>query len=67
VLKRLALVGIIILSLNGCGLMAGAVVGAAMSPIIQPAVDRVLDQMGLDWFDPAGTSAVKPTPPPATP
>jgi hypothetical protein len=50
-----------LVALNGCAMLVGGIVGAAVTPIITPAVDRVMDSMGLDWFDPAGTSGVKPT------
>jgi hypothetical protein len=46
-------------TISGCAMLVGGIVGAAVTPIVLPATDRVLDKLGLDWVDPAGTSAVK--------
>lgn len=51
--------------LSGCtlapGVLAGAVLGSALSPLLQPQVDRILHAAHLDPIDPGGTSAVKGT------
>ena len=48
-----------LLLLNGCALVPSAVVGAALTPFVQPMVDRALDKLGLGVVDPGGVQAVK--------
>lgn len=60
-LNRIAFVGVLLIVLNGCSMLVAGVVGAAVTPIVQPIVDRGLVSIGADWVDPAGTAAVKPT------
>jgi hypothetical protein len=45
--------------LSGCSLLVAGVVGAAVTPLVQPQIDRALHELDLDWVDPAGTDAVK--------
>lgn len=46
-------------SLNGCAMLVGGIVGAAVTPLIQPQADRALVALGLNWIDPDGTDKVK--------
>lgn len=50
---------LILLSLTSCTVLVGGIVGAAVTPLIQPQVDRVLGAMNLDAIDPGGVQAVK--------
>jgi len=45
--------------LSGCALVPGAVVGAALSPVVTPIVDRALIGLGLTWIDPSNTTAIR--------
>lgn len=45
--------------LNGCAMLVGGIVGAAVTPLITPQADRALAALGLDWIDPDGTDKVK--------
>lgn len=57
---RIACVVIALLvPLNGCAMLVGGIVGAAITPLIQPQADRVLYTLGLDFIDPDGTDKVK--------
>ena len=58
-LKTLVLATLLIGCLNGCSMLVAGVVGAAVTPLVQPVVDRALHASGLDFIDPAGTDAVK--------
>ena len=44
--------------LGVAGSFAAGAVGAAVTPIVQPQIDRVLHALGMDWIDPAGAAAV---------
>jgi hypothetical protein len=53
----------LLMSLNGCGALGGMVlsglVGAAVTPLVQPQTDRVLGMLGLDFIDPDGVDKVR--------
>ena len=53
---------LILCLLSGCsglgGLFLAGVIGAGVTPIVQPQIDRGLHLFNMDWMDPAGTSAV---------
>lgn len=49
----------LLMSLNGCAMVVGSVVGAAMTPLVQPQADRALVALHLEWIDPDGTDKVK--------
>ncbi len=44
--------------LGVAGSFAAGAVGAAVTPIVQPQIDRILHALNMDWMDPGGTSAV---------
>jgi hypothetical protein len=48
-----------LVTLGGCAPLVGGIVGAAVSPIIEPLIDRALVPVHGEWVDPAGTDAVK--------
>lgn len=63
ILELILLLLISCLSLGGCALIPGAIVGgvagAVVTPFIQPQVDRGLVAIHLDKIDPGGAAAVK--------
>ena len=50
---------ILMVILGGCAPLVGGVVGAAVTPFVQPLIDRTLVTVHGDWVDPSGTDAVK--------
>jgi hypothetical protein len=58
-LKYLFAAILLLASLNGCSMLVAGVVGAAVTPLVQPLVDRVLHRAHLDPIDPGGTDAVR--------
>lgn len=56
---RFAAVALVGLGLSGCAMVVGGIVGAALTPLVQPQADRILGVLGLDFLDPSGVDAVK--------
>ena len=52
----------LILALGACeplSVWVAGAIGAAVTPIVQPQVDRGLNVIGAQWIDPGGTGALK--------
>jgi hypothetical protein len=58
-IKLVVIAGLLLIGLNGCSILVGGIVGAAITPFIQPQVDRVLGVVGADFVDPGGVQSVK--------
>lgn len=46
-------------SLSGCGVIVGGVVGASLTPFVQPIVDRALNHLGMTWVDPSNITTIR--------
>ncbi len=49
----------IMITCSGCSIVIAGIVGAAVTPLVQPQVDRVLKATGLDWVDPSGVAGLQ--------
>ena len=56
--SRLFCLCLIVMTLGGCSMFVGGLVGAAITPFVQPQVDRALNAIGAPWVDPGGTEPV---------
>jgi hypothetical protein len=49
---------LLLVTLTSCAPLVGGIVGAAVTPLVQPQIDRALAAIKQDWVDPGGVSAV---------